>query len=216
VSSRTSDHPSLAATLRDPWALAIAVSSGAVTARLGWGVPVAVLAVAAVVAVRVAAGHLIRTDAAVAEADHLADQEREVRRTLAASVAGAHGRVPAEVEERLAAIQHLILDILDVTGPAARSELYVLLRTATDYLPTALDTYLRLPQGYATTRRAVGGRTALELLVEQLDLLHTEMTEVADAVSRNDLDRLAAHGRFLTTRFGRSELALAAGEEAHR
>lgn len=212
MSSRTSDHPSLTATLRDPWALAIAVSSGVVTARLGWGVPVAVLAVAAVIAVRVAAGYLIRTDAAVAEADHLADQEREVRRTLAACVAGARGRVPTEVEERLTALERLILDILDVTGPTAQPELYDLLRTATDYLPTAVDSYLRLPPGYATTRRAIAGRTALELLVEQLDLLHAEMTEVADAVSRNDLDRLAAHGRFLMTRFGRSELALAAAD----
>jgi len=31
---------------------------------------------------------------------------------------------------------------------------------------------------------------------------------VADAVSRNDLDLLLAHGRFLDDRFGRSELKL--------
>ena len=212
MSSRTSDHRSYIVALTDPWALAIAAGSGVVTALLGWGPTVAVLTTAAVVAVRVACGHLIRADASVAEVDDHAAQAHEVRRALVACVGGARGRVPSEVEERVVAIERLIVDILDVTGPATESTLFVVLRTATDYLPTALDAYLRLPQGYATSRRAVEGRTALELLVDQLDLLHTEMTQVADAVSRNDLDRLAAHGRFLADRFGRSELALTTGD----
>jgi hypothetical protein len=75
-------------------------------------------------------------------------------------------------------------------------------------MPNALQAYLRLPAGYASTRRQADGKTALEILLEQLKLLDREMVDVADAVSKQDLDRLRAHGRFLADRFGPSELDL--------
>jgi len=46
------------------------------------------------------------------------------------------------------------------------------------------------------------------VLIEQLVLLEKEMVDVADAVTQNDINRLLAHERFLSERFGRSALTL--------
>src|SRR6202022_4464170 len=85
------------------------------------------------------------------------------------------------------------LDCLPLGAP----ELYLVERTARDFLPTAIETYLRLPGGYASSR----GATAYQVLVDELDLLETQMRRVAEVVNRTDMDRLLAHRRFLEDRF---------------
>src|SRR4029077_4833302 len=110
------------------------------------------------------------------------DQARAVRDSLARLQVEVKGRVPAEVEERVVSIARSVTDILERENGlrVGSRQLFTLLRTATDYLPTALDAYLRLPAAYATTRRLQGGQTAAEILVAQLDLLAAEMVAVAD------------------------------------
>ncbi len=65
-----------------------------------------------------------------------------------------------------------------------------------------------LPREYADTHPVQEGRTARQVLTDQLDLLAEQMDEVATAVNRNDVDRLLAHGRFLEERFGQSGLSI--------
>jgi len=84
-------------------------------------------------------------------------------------------------------------------------ELYLVERTACDYLPTAVDAYLRLPTGYVSSQPGSHGRTALEVLLEELELLEAEMRSVAETVHRRDMDRLLAHKRFLAERFKRED-----------
>ena len=74
--------------------------------------------------------------------------------------------------------------------------------TATSYLPEALGAYLRLPRSFADRRPIDGGRTALMVLIDQLDLLALKMDEIFDAVCRADADALVAHGEFLREKFG--------------
>ncbi len=81
-------------------------------------------------------------------------------------------------------------------------------RTATDYLPSALQAYLNLPRAYATLHRMPNGKTADQVLSDQLDLLSTKMDEVADAVHKKDSDALLANARFLEEKFGPSALSL--------
>ena len=102
-------------------------------------------------------------------------------------------------------IRQIILGILPRSGnlPPGSPQLFIIERTATDYLPTSLQAYLNLPRAYATRRPVQDGKTAKEVLLDQLTLLETKMNEVADDVHRNDSDRLLAHGRFLEERFGR-------------
>jgi hypothetical protein len=205
-----SDSVRLRRAAADPWGLGLAVVAALAVAALGSGPVLAIVVGVAVVAVRIASEYLVPRAAQLQLEDSFAAQDALVRSSLAASLATVHRRVPAEVEEKVAAIRQTVLDILSRRGNlgAQSPQLFAVLRTATDYLPTALEAYLRLPAGYATSRRLEGGKTALEILLDQLGLLEREMVDVADAVTKNDLDRLLVHGRFLADRFGRSELAL--------
>jgi hypothetical protein len=196
--------------LSDPYALAIAVLTAVAAVAFHWAIPVALVAALAVIAVRVVTEFVIPRGAKLEFADSAAAKEREVRAALTSAEAAARGRAPAEVQSRVAAISAVVLGIMERQAAlgSASPQLFAVLRTATDYMPTALDAYMKLTPSYATTRRQADGRTALEILVGQLDLLEKEMVEVADAVNRNDMDRLLAHERFLTERFGRSALKL--------
>jgi len=134
----------------------------------------------------------------------------DVRKALDNEVRIVNGRVPADVLAKVQSIQQIILGILPRSGslPAGSPELYVVQRTATDYLPTALESYLNLPRAYATLHPVQDGKTPKQVLIDQLGLLESKMSEVADDVHRNDTDRLLANGRFLEERFGRSPLSL--------
>ena len=79
---------------------------------------------------------------------------------------------------------------------------FSVMTTATDYLPEALDAYLRLPRQWADTRPIEGYKTALMILVEQLDLLAATMDKIFDAANREDANALITHGRFLEAKFG--------------
>lgn len=124
----------------------------------------------------------------------------QVQRSLSAEIAAVAGRVPPDVWMRVQRIELTIraeilprLDCLPLGAP----ELYLVERTASEFLPTAVDTYLRLPGGYASAR----GATAYQVLVDDLDLLEAQMRRVAETVHRADMDRLLAHHRFLEDRF---------------
>jgi hypothetical protein len=134
----------------------------------------------------------------------------DVRHALDHEVHAVSGRVPADVLAKVQSIQQIILGILPRSGalPPGSPELFVVERTATDYLPTSLESYLNLPRAYATLHPVQDGKTAKQVLMDQLTLLESKMTEVADDVHRNDTDRLLANGRFLEERFGRSALSL--------
>jgi len=134
----------------------------------------------------------------------------DVRHALDHEVHAVSGRVPADVLAKVQNIQQIILGILPRSGalPPGSPELFVVERTATDYLPTSLESYLNLPRAYATLHPVQDGKTAKQVLMDQLSLLESKMTEVADDVHRNDTDRLLANGRFLEERFGRSALSL--------
>ncbi len=124
-----------------------------------------------------------------------------------------HGRLPADLERRVQGIATTIQGILPRTGqlPPGSQELFILQRTVADYLPTSLEAFMNLPRAYAAVRPLRGSKTAQQVLADQLDLLQQQMNEVADAVAKNDADRLLAQGRFLEERFGRSDLSIGPG-----
>jgi hypothetical protein len=134
-----------------------------------------------------------------------------VRSALAHNQRLAQGRLPAPAMAKLLKVQQEINDLLPVAAqfPTGSQDLYVIQRTATDYLPATLQAYLALPPQYAATKVVQNGKTALQVLSDQLDLLGSKMDEITDAVLKQDSDRLLANGRFLEERFGtKSDLAL--------
>jgi hypothetical protein len=79
---------------------------------------------------------------------------------------------------------------------------YSVVATATDYLPEAIGSYLRLPRDWADSRPVDGGKTPLLLLVDQLDLLSLTMDSIYDAANTTDAAALITQGRFLQEKFG--------------
>ncbi len=116
----------------------------------------------------------------------------------------AQGRAPAPVTSRVARITATVRRIVPriaASGVESR-DAYTVVATATDYLPEALNAYLRLPRDWADTRPVEGGKSSLLLLIDQLDLLAATMSRMDDAINRHDATALVAHGRFLDERFG--------------
>ena len=140
---------------------------------------------------------------------------RELRRAVDRAYQMTHGRLPADVQSRVAEIRRQIIELLPHTAdfPVGSQDLYVLRRMAVDYLPATLEAYLSLPSSYATQRAIQAGKTSLDVLREQLVLLDEKMGEIAEAVHQRDSDRLLANGIFLEERFGRAAPELTAPEE---
>lgn len=114
------------------------------------------------------------------------------------------GNAPPVVISRVVRIARTINDAL----PRLRHlglgspEAYSVVATATSYLPEAVGGYLRLPRDWADTRPIDGYKTALMLLVDQLELLGSTMDKILDAANRADAQALLAHGMFLQAKFG--------------
>jgi hypothetical protein len=134
----------------------------------------------------------------------------DVRQVLDRQISSMSGRLSPDVMAKVLSIRQIILGILPRSGnlPPGSPELYILERTATDYLPTTLKLYLSLPGPYATQHQVQDGKTSKQLVLDQLGILETKMNEVAEDVQRNDADRLLTNGRFLEERFGGSTLSL--------
>jgi hypothetical protein len=129
----------------------------------------------------------------------------EVRRSLHDVKVRTRGRVPVPVEVRVRRITTTIGDALpfvDALPPGDRAR-FSLARTATDYLPATVDSYLALPRRYAEQEILVDGKTAAAVLCDQLDVLVTQLDDVVDALHRADANRLLVNGRFLGDRFGK-------------
>jgi len=102
--------------------------------------------------------------------------------------------------QRVAAKLRDIVPRLDTAGLASVDQ-YSLIATATSYLPEALGGYTRLPRDWANSRPISGGKTALLILIDQLDLLGQTVDKMYDAVLQKDANALIAHGRFLQEKF---------------
>jgi len=134
-----------------------------------------------------------------------------IRRSLDHAYQMTHGRLPADSQSKVAHIRAEVLELLPHAAefPPGSQDLYVLRRMAEDYLPATIEAYLALPATYAAERVVQGGKTPLQVMNEQLELLDAQMVEIAEAVHRRDTDRLLANGIFLEERFGRNPGGLA-------
>lgn len=132
----------------------------------------------------------------------------EIADALESELAKVRSQLPADVASKLDQIKATILGILPRAEDLGPQELFVVRRTAVDYLPVAINSYLRLPRTYATRQRIAAGKTALQLLNDDLDLMETKLADISEAIHHKDSDALIAHSRFLEDKFGRSSLTL--------
>lgn len=126
--------------------------------------------------------------------------------------------LPIDVQVKVEQIRRKVEVLLSYAPrfPPFSRDLYLVRQTADEYLPRTIEAYLALPPGVAERPLAADGRTALQELREQLNLLDSKLNEIALDLQRRDLDRLLANRRFLEERFGRPQPASshAAGGQA--
>lgn len=93
-------------------------------------------------------------------------------------------------------------------GGHADKELRFVHAMLTDYIPTSINTYVRLPRQYALTHRNPDGRTPADELELQLRLLRDSARAAVTSLYDDDSLRLQEQSAFLSAKFGTSELDL--------
>jgi len=146
---------------------------------------------------------------------HLRNQlsVEEVRAELENLVRTIQSKVPAEILAKVVSIKESIASILPNIVDVSSSDynIYVIRQTALEYLPEALQNYLNLPPAYANLHPVKNGKTARQLLSDQLDLLDNQMKEIVVDFHKNDTQKLLVHGRFLEEKFRKSDPLFVAG-----
>lgn len=147
--------------------------------------------------------------AAGLDPDDIAKSLKTIRRATT-------GKVRPEVSQRVQQISDTIMQLLPRAadlGPGSE-QMHILVRTATDYLPATLEPYLALPRMYAEHKVLSDGKTATQILCDQLDVMYERLSQISDAVAAADGDKLLANGRFLAEKFGRVGMQLPSGNES--
>jgi len=73
--------------------------------------------------------------------------------------------------------------------------------TVLRYLPETLANYAALPPAFRASHVLKDGKTARDLMTEQLGLLDGKMREIIANVASSDAQALLANGRFLEAKF---------------
>ncbi|MDJ0752033.1 MAG: hypothetical protein QNJ45_00830 [Ardenticatenaceae bacterium] len=133
---------------------------------------------------------------------------KEIRKELNNLTFKIRRKVSKPILQRVKSIKESIFVILPFISDINSSDpnVFVIRRTALEYLPKTLENYLKLPPAYAKFHPVRDGKTAEKILEEQLEILDREMKEMVIDISKNDVQAMLAHGRFLEEKFNESEL----------
>jgi hypothetical protein len=111
-----------------------------------------------------------------------------------------------EMRRSLASIRTSVAEVLPrllEAGSSAGSgnDLFTVRETVLSYLPETLANYVALPPAFRASHALADGKTARQLLAEQLALLDGQLKEVVANVAASDAQALLANGAFLRQRF---------------
>ena len=136
---------------------------------------------------------------------HIADSLtlEETLAHLDAVIASASPHLAADMQGRLKSIRDSVAEVLPrLLGQASGGDaLFTVRETVLRYLPETLANYVALPAAFRVSHQLQSGRTARELLTEQLDMLDGQMREVVANVAASDAQALVANGQFLQAKF---------------
>jgi hypothetical protein len=118
-------------------------------------------------------------------------------------VRDAKAQLQPAMIERLESIRRSITEVLPKLADARGFDdnLFTVRETVLRYLPETLANYVALPPAFRATRILKAGKTARDLLTEQLAILDDQLKEVVDNAARGDAEALLANGKFLETKF---------------
>jgi len=80
-------------------------------------------------------------------------------------------------------------------------DLYTVRETVLRYLPETLANCVALPPAFRLTHALKDGKTARQLLVEQLGLLDAKLREIVANAAASDAGALISNGQFLEMKF---------------
>ena len=132
----------------------------------------------------------------------------EIRSELDDLIRKIRGKVPDIAFQKVESIKSSIMDILPYITDVESADynVFTIRRTALDYLPETLENYLNLPPAYRNIHPVKDGKTAKQILIEQLDILDKEMKEISEYFYRDDTQKLLVHSRFLEEKFAKPDL----------
>jgi hypothetical protein len=109
----------------------------------------------------------------------------------------------ADMNAHLLSVRASVSEVLPrlVGGSGFDSDLFTVRETVLRYLPETLANYVALPPAFRTTHVLREGKTAKQLLGQQLALLDSQMKEVVANVLSADAQALVANGKFLEQKF---------------
>jgi len=128
---------------------------------------------------------------------------RDLKIMLEALIKKIGNRVSQPELDKVTDIKENILMLLPRLDEmnAGDYDLHVIKQTVSDYLPQMLMTYLELPPAFARMHKTSNGKTAQEILIEQLSLLDEQIKQILVSVNNKDLEALVAQGNFLKSKF---------------
>ena len=108
-----------------------------------------------------------------------------------------------DMNRHLDSIKTSVQEVLPrlIGGTSHDANLFTVRETLLRYLPETLANYVALPPAFRTTHALAEGKTARQLLAEQLALLDSKMLEIVANVAGADAQALLANGRFLEMKF---------------
>jgi hypothetical protein len=116
-------------------------------------------------------------------------------------------KLPAEALSVLKAIPGVLESLLPRLTGASNSPMLppeqaqTVIGAITRDLPQTVAGYLRLPTAFATLHPIEKGKTAKDLLLDQLILLKNQLNKIAEAAFKDDADALLINGRYLKEKF---------------
>jgi hypothetical protein len=177
-------------------------------ALMALGFTAGLVGVGVIVGVYAAAYLLIPKERGVALTLFDERDSRQIREGLNELLHSIRFRVSPDVERAIEDVVRSIILTLppeETQGISAIDPTVMLIRqTALHYVPKVLSDYLAIPRMYAERVAIQDGKTAKDVLIEQLRMIEEKMKETSLAMYRTDADRLLANARFLQERFQHS------------
>lgn len=149
-------------------------------------------------------GYLLQNNEAQLRFYHKQQSIEEIRSALNNVVKQSKNRLPTALYQKVLHISETIDTVLPslVNATAVNEDLFTIKQTVLDYLPGAIEAYLKLPTPYARMHKLQDGKTAQQLLTEQINLIDGSIQKIVDSVYANDTNALQTNARFLRERLG--------------
>jgi hypothetical protein len=116
-------------------------------------------------------------------------------------------QLPAEALKVLASIPDVLEALIPrLTGIGGApmlppDQIQTVIGAITRDLPQTVAGYLRLPSAFANFHTLEGGKTAKDLLTEQLQFLKSQLDKIAEAAFKDDAEALLTNGQYLKEKF---------------